>query len=91
MKSALLKNLWVNPVLCIAGPTASGKSAFAVDLARRHDGEIINADALQVYSDLHVLSARPSAEEMGEIPHPLFGHVDARKNADYYRRNGTLF
>ena len=61
---------------CIAGPTASGKSAFAVNLAQKCDGEVINADALQVYDKLHVLSARPSDTEMQAIPHHLFGHID---------------
>ncbi len=62
-------------ILCIAGPTASGKSAFAVKLAKKHNGEIVNADALQVYDQLRVLSARPSKAEMQNIPHHLFGHI----------------
>lgn len=65
----------MRPVICIAGPTASGKSAFALRVAEAMDGEIINADALQVYTDLQVLSARPALEEMGEVPHHLFGHI----------------
>jgi len=65
----------MKPVVCIAGPTASGKSAFALNVARELDGEVINADALQVYADLHILSARPTADEMDNIPHHLFGHV----------------
>lgn len=65
----------MRPVICIAGPTASGKSAYALDIARALDGEIINADALQVYSDLQVLSARPTEDEMAGVPHHLFGHV----------------
>jgi len=65
----------MKPVICIAGPTASGKSAYAVDIARALDGEIINADALQVYSDLQILSARPTSEETAGLPHHLFGHV----------------
>lgn len=65
----------MRPVICIAGPTASGKSAYALRVAEVMDGEIINADALQVYADLHVLSARPTEEEMGEVPHHLFGHI----------------
>ncbi len=60
----------------IAGPTASGKSALALALAERANGVIINADASQVYADLAVLSARPSAEEMARVPHRLFGHID---------------
>ena len=63
-------------VVLIAGPTASGKSRLATDLAVQCDGEVINADALQVYSDLRVISARPVDDEMREIPHHLFGHVD---------------
>ncbi len=66
----------MNPVVCIAGPTASGKSAWAVSLAKQYNGEIINADSMQVYKDLQVLSARPTRQEMGRIPHHLFGHVE---------------
>ena len=61
---------------CITGPTASGKSAFAVKLAKRLDGEIINADSMQVYAELQVLSARPTKAEMAGVPHHLFGHID---------------
>lgn len=60
----------------IAGPTASGKSALAVRLAQVANGVVINADASQVYADLQILSARPSAQEMAEAPHRLFGHID---------------
>lgn len=65
----------MKPVLCIAGPTASGKSAYALRAAQALDGEIINADALQVYADLQILSARPTPDEIGDVPHHLFGHV----------------
>jgi tRNA dimethylallyltransferase len=61
----------------IAGPTASGKSALALRLARQIGGEIVNADALQLYADLRVLTARPSPEEEAQAPHHLFGVVDA--------------
>jgi tRNA dimethylallyltransferase len=61
----------------IAGPTASGKSALALRLAGKVGAEIVNADALQLYSDLQVLSARPSADEEGRAPHHLFGVADA--------------
>jgi tRNA dimethylallyltransferase len=60
----------------IAGPTASGKSALAVALARSLGGIVVNADASQVYADLAVLSARPSAEEEAAAPHRLYGHVN---------------
>jgi tRNA dimethylallyltransferase len=66
----------VPPLCVIAGPTASGKSALAVSLAQRTNGVIVNADSAQVYADLRVLSARPSAEEMAEVEHFLFGHRD---------------
>jgi len=61
----------MRPVLCIAGPTASGKSGIALQLAKAVNGEIINADALQVYSDIRILSARPSDAEMFDTPHHL--------------------
>lgn len=63
-------------VALIAGPTASGKSALAIALAKATGGVVINADASQVYADLAILSARPSPEEMGDVPHRLFGHID---------------
>ncbi len=66
----------MKPVVMIAGPTASGKSALAVRLAHHLDGEVINADSMQVYKDLRVISARPSEAEMEGVPHHLFGHVD---------------
>ena len=66
----------IKPVICITGPTASGKSGLAVRLAKQVSGEVINADALQVYRDLRVISARPNAAEMGGVPHHLFGHID---------------
>jgi tRNA dimethylallyltransferase len=60
----------------IAGPTASGKSALALRLARQIGGEIVNADALQLYTDLTALSARPTPEEEAQAPHHLFGVAD---------------
>jgi len=65
------------PVVFIAGPTASGKSAIAAELARRGNGIIVNADALQVYRELSILSARPTPEEERAIPHRLYGFVPA--------------
>lgn len=67
-------------VVLIAGPTASGKSALALALAERMGGVIVNADSMQVYRDLHVLTARPSVAEECRVPHHLFGHVDAAVN-----------
>jgi tRNA dimethylallyltransferase len=61
----------------IAGPTASGKSALALRLAEATDAEIVNADSMQLYADLRMLTARPSLEEEARVPHHLFGTVDA--------------
>jgi tRNA dimethylallyltransferase len=65
------------PVVLIAGPTASGKSAVALELARRHHGMIVNADALQIYRELKVLSARPSEDDERKVPHRLYGMIPA--------------
>jgi len=64
----------------IAGPTASGKSALALGLAGEIGGTIINADSMQVYRDLRVITARPTEEEEASVPHRLYGHVDATEN-----------
>jgi tRNA dimethylallyltransferase len=64
----------------IAGPTASGKSALALELAQKTGGVIVNADSMQVYRDLRVITARPTPEEEARVPHRLYGHVDAAVN-----------
>ena len=63
-------------IIIVAGPTASGKSGVAVRLAQKIKGEIVNADAFQVYQGLQILTARPTQEEMQNIPHLLYGYVD---------------
>lgn len=68
------------PIL-IAGPTASGKSDLAVQIARRFGGIIVNADAIQVYSNWRILSARPSAKDEASVEHALYGHLPF--DADY--------
>jgi tRNA dimethylallyltransferase len=68
-----------NAVL-IAGPTASGKSALAFELAEKIGGVIVNTDSMQVYRDLRILTARPTAAEEAAVPHRLYGHVDAAIN-----------
>jgi tRNA dimethylallyltransferase len=72
----------VNPpdVILIAGPTASGKSALALKLAEQHGGVVINADSMQVYRDLRIITARPTEDEERRAPHALYGHVDAADN-----------
>ena len=62
-------------VLLIAGPTASGKSALAIAEAYARGGVIINADSMQVYRELRIITARPSIEEEALVPHKLFGHI----------------
>jgi tRNA dimethylallyltransferase len=64
----------------IAGPTASGKSALALALAEKLGGTVVNADSMQVYRDLCVITARPSPAEEARAPHLLYGHVDAAEN-----------
>ena len=70
----------VKQAVLIAGPTASGKSALALALAAKIRGVIINADSMQVYRDLRVITARPTVEEEAQAPHKLYGHVDAAEN-----------
>jgi tRNA dimethylallyltransferase len=64
----------------IAGPTASGKSALALALAQKTGGVIVNADSMQVYRDLRIITARPTPEEEATVAHRLYGHVDAAVN-----------
>ena len=66
--------------ILIAGPTASGKSALALALAEKIGGTIVNADSMQVYRDLRVITARPTPAEEARAPHRLYGHVDAGEN-----------
>src|SRR5690348_2158703 len=72
MSSAVLE-----PIVIVAGPTASGKSALALAIAEALGGTIINADSMQVYRDLDVLTARPGAAELTRAPHRLYGVIDA--------------
>jgi tRNA dimethylallyltransferase len=66
--------------ILIAGPTASGKSALALELAEKLGGVVINADSMQVYRDLRIITARPTPDEEARVPHRLYGHVDAAEN-----------
>ncbi|MGI9464076.1 MAG: tRNA (adenosine(37)-N6)-dimethylallyltransferase MiaA [Aestuariivirgaceae bacterium] len=66
-------------VILIAGPTASGKSQAAIALAGKLGGIVVNADAMQVYRDLSILTARPGRQDEQQVPHHLFGHVDGRE------------
>ncbi len=77
--------------ILIAGPTASGKSALALALAERRGGAIINADSMQVYRDLRIITARPTPEDEARVPHRLYGYVDAAENfsAGRWRRDAV--
>ena len=66
-------------IILIAGPTASGKSKVAINLAKKIDGEIVNADSMQVYKQLKILTARPSKKDQKNIKHYLFGIINVRK------------
>jgi len=67
-------------IILISGPTASGKSNFAVKLAKKIDGEIVNADSMQVYKELKILSARPDPKTYKRIKHHLYGFHNVKKN-----------
>src|SRR5436305_8489404 len=76
----------------ITGPTAAGKSAAALAIAERVGGVIINADSMQVYAELPILTGRPSPAEQRRIPHRLYGHVSARQgySAGQYQREAAV-
>ena len=67
-------------IILISGPTASGKSKFALKLAKKINGEIINADSMQIYKECIILSARPSKKDQTEIKHHLYGFQSVKKN-----------
>lgn len=68
--------------VCLMGPTASGKSGLAVELARRLDGEVVNADSMQVFRDLPVGTAAPTADQLAAVPHHLFATLDPDQEPD---------
>ena len=67
-------------IVLISGPTASGKSKFALSLAKKINGEIINADSMQVYKELQILTARPLKKDQKNIQHHLYGFLSVKKN-----------
>jgi len=67
-------------IILLAGPTASGKSKLAIQIARKINGEIINADSMQVYEDFSILSSRPSKADLKKVKHHLYGFVPSRKH-----------
>lgn len=71
-----------NTVIIIAGPTAAGKTAEAIEIAKHCNGIIINADSVQTYKDIPILSSQPTYEEMQNIPHKLFGYLNYNQSPD---------
>ena len=83
MNSIVCDTAGTDPIaFYICGPTASGKTALALEMARKLDGEIVNADAFQLYRGLEIISAAPSAEEMEIVPHHLFGVLAPTDSSD---------
>lgn len=79
------------PVIAVVGPTASGKTALAVDIAKRYGGEVVSADSMQIYKDADIATAKPTAEEMCGVPHHLIGFLPLSEQfsvADYKRLAG---
>ncbi len=81
----------MNKIIVICGPTASGKTALAVELAKAYGGEVISADSMQIYTDMDIASAKPTPEEQCGIPHHLVGFLDPSESfsvADYVKLCG---
>ena len=74
-------------IYLIAGPTASGKSSFSIKLAKKVNGEIINADSMQVYKELKILTARPTLKSQKKIKHHLYGFLNVKKKFSCYTAN----
>ena len=66
-------------IILISGPTASGKSTFAIKFAKKVDGEIINADSMQIYKEFSILSSRPNNKEIKKAKHHLYGIISVKK------------
>ena len=66
----------MNKIIVVSGPTASGKTALAVELAKLYGGEVISADSMQIYTDMDVASAKATPEEQQGIPHHLMNFLD---------------
>ena len=67
-------------IILISGPTSSGKSKFALNVAKKINGEIINADSMQIFKEIKILNARPSTEDLSRIKHHLYGFLSVKKN-----------
>ena len=70
----------MNPIICLAGPTASGKTALAVALAQALNGEVVSCDSMQVYKFMDIGTAKPTLDEMGGVPHHMIDVADPRED-----------
>ena len=70
------ENSLTDKILVVCGPTASGKTALAVDIARKYNGEVISADSVSIYKNLNIGSAKPTKDEMQGIPHYMIDIVE---------------
>ena len=66
----------MNPIICVVGPTASGKTKLSVALCQRLNGEVLSCDSMQIYRGMDVGTAKPTAEEMEGVPHHMIGCID---------------
>ena len=73
-----------NMIVLLAGPTASGKSKIAIKLSRLINGEIINADSMQVYKELKILTSRPTLLDQNKITHHLYGFISVKKSSEKF-------
>lgn len=85
LRIRLERDMTIQPVLYLCGETASGKSALALEIAKKHGGEIVNADVYQAYCGLETISAAPDAAELAQVPHHLYSVIDASTQMDAVR------
>ena len=93
LTETLIRDAEGKDALLIAGPTASGKSALAIAVAKATGGLVVNADSMQIYEGIRLLTARPTPEEEGEVEHRLYGVIDPRtafSAGDYVRMIAPL-
>ena len=74
-----------NIIYFITGPTAIGKSQFAINLSKKINGEIINADSMQIYKELKIISARPTPSDIKNVPHHLYGYISGKERFNVER------
>ena len=78
-------------IILLAGPTASGKSKLAIYLAKKINGEIVNADSMQIYKEFSILSSRPKRLEIKKIKHHLYGIVSVKNSSDLNKIVNSIF